>query len=154
MCPSWRKNWDLKTQRIIEQNLELCAHAKVYLSFPANSTYILFLSRAIADSCWHCEHLFCWDFSLQSRWYLFNTRNTNLFCDLSADLKWWFMFTLFETMVCQLASLVACVPIMTQRNRQCMFHMSWSVLVICYCCTNIDHLLQEPSETNRVISFI
>lgn len=154
MCPSWRKNWDLKTQRIIEQNLELSAHAKVYLSFPANSTHILFFSRAIADSCWHCEHLFCWDFSLQSHWYLFTTRNTNLFCDLSADLKWWFMFTLFETMVCQLASLVACVPIMTQRNRQCMFHMSWSVLVICYCCTNIDHLLQEPSETNRVISFI
>jgi hypothetical protein len=56
-CPSWRKNCDSKTQRIIEQNLELSAHAKVYLSFPANSTHILFLSQAIADSCWHCEHL-------------------------------------------------------------------------------------------------
>lgn len=60
MCPSWRKNCDLKTQRIIEQNLELSAHAKAYLSFPANSTHILFLSRAIADSCWHCEHLNLW----------------------------------------------------------------------------------------------
>jgi hypothetical protein len=130
MCPSWRKNCDLKTQRIIEQNLELSAHAKVYLSFSANSTHILFLSWAITDSCWHCEHLFCWGFSLQSHWYLFTTRNTNLFCDLSADLKWWVTFTLFQTYGL-LASQLSCMCTNHDTKEQTV-HVSYELVCSCH----------------------